>query len=324
MYNIYIGQLNVEIESIKNRLFVFKNQYKMFKEEKDILEPILNTIVSDLYSNYSHTFAIDADITLSNFVSKLLSITSNDEYINVLNYVNNLRSYTDLFKIIDEIKTLVLKIYELSNKMELYKVQYNNFREKGNKLVKSKLGFYNFKYLLNEINREFFHQTIIKNSVGGFGGIGDMRIKKVPNQHITNIDFPESKKYRTAVVKEKDPELYSLYESGVILYDEFHARSKKYFYSKDNPNGIKWLLKRTNGFDCYIAWRKKGLNIKNIKKFAFVPSNGCNERDENGLWIQPKEVASRIKDIEELKYVRFGAIPKMTTYFYYKPELAII
>lgn len=48
----------------------------------------------------------------------------------------------------------------------------------------------------------------------------------------------------------------------------------KVLYSKDSPEGEKWLVYFTNKFYCKFHWRKKKSIVKNKSVYRFIPTRG--------------------------------------------------
>ncbi len=138
-----------------------------------------------------------------------------------------------------------------------------------------------YRFIIKSYNKKVAHR-VLEGQVHTFGStVGQLYIKRIRRiftvhgkEATRGIDWGETKKLRAKLIEDNIP-----------------------IYSKDNPNGEKYLVYYSGDYLYWFWWDKAQSRIPNLQLYTFTPTNFINTEDRSQLAFTKK--AKSKKDIIE-------------------------
>ena len=146
--------------------------------------------------------------------------------------------------------------------------------------------------ILREREAKFYIGANIYIYVYGKSGKG---VKKYGLKARKKIDWGSTNRNLKEIAKRDYPEIYAKLEAQDYGVRDLYSLLKPYFYSKDNPNGIKPLVYLDKEVTHWLIINNKYSNIEGVRDYGIVPTNHIDTKDRSQI-----NFAKEAKDVDEI------------------------
>ena len=219
---------------VKPKTYSAKDMYKFWKKEQKRKYPYLQEKYNILYYT---------PINKINYLRTELILLNSDKYLLEDKDKHNINRYTrrtkNILSLTREINKIKKEIKELESLLRGKTVQIMNYTL--------------FKEIIARFNKKMSHSLVFEGKTLNLcNTLGYLKIKKIErNLTKDHIDWPASHKLKQRFIEEG-----------------------KEIYSKDNPNGKKWFVYRSDPW--YLRWgwikNKGACRVKNQTVYSFNPT----------------------------------------------------
>jgi len=289
-----IKELTVEHESAIRNIKLYEKL--VLKNEHNIYDTsVINLIRRTNGGKY--------DIEELNKIYEKLSvnITNRLNPENTKNIVRNFSKIDDkiILTYLLKLKKYIILEASLYNRIRKYK-QLNFSEETIRYVVKSMFKHISYKILLNRDG--VILPLGIKLRI-----IGKSLSRKVKLYNNTKLrpDWGESFKTLLAIANEDAHDIYVKYNKGEIKKKEFVEHMKPYVYSKDNPNGKKWIVYQSRDLNFWLVFTIHNKNSNLFDKYSIVPANGVSIPAGSNIPRKQSEVIKLMKSVDDIIYTKY-------------------